>query len=150
MSAPIYLSTTFERDIEGAYSRGFMYSRNENPNRNALERGVSALEGGAVAAAFGSGMAAAMAIFQALSPGDHILAHVDAYYGTLRLLRDVFVRWKLDAEFVDMTDLAAVKKALRPNTKLAWIETPSNPLWRVVDLAAVTARSRSWRTLCLR
>src|SRR5438105_9346708 len=87
VSAPIHLSTTFERDLEGTYSRGFMYTRNNNPNRQALEEGVSALEGGAAAAAFGSGTAAATALFQALAPGDHVLAHVDAYYGTTRLLR---------------------------------------------------------------
>jgi cystathionine gamma-synthase len=137
VSTPIHLSTTFERDVEGTYSRGFMYTRNNNPNRQALEQGVSALEGGAGAAAFGSGTAAAMALFQALAPGDHVLAHVDAYYGTTRLLRELFLRWKLEADFIDMSDLTAVKKALRPNTKLAWMETPSNPLLRIVDLAAV-------------
>src|SRR5205085_3991948 len=124
VSAPIHLSTTFERDVEGGYSRGFMYSRNDNPNRSALERGVSTLEGGAVAAAFASGMAAATALFQALAPGDHLLAHADAYYGTTRLLRELFLRWKLKADFLDMSDLTAVKKAVQPNTKLAWIETP--------------------------
>src|ERR1700758_485545 len=119
VAAPIYLSTTFERDIEGTYSRGFMYTRNDNPNRQALERGVSMLEGGDAAAAFGSGMAAAMALFQALKPGDHVLAHVDAYYGTSRLLREVFLRWGLEADFIDMSDLATVKNALRSKTKLA-------------------------------
>src|SRR5205807_2973703 len=118
VAAPIYLSTTFERDVEGRYPRGFMYTRNDNPNRKALEEGVSALEGGAVAAAFGSGMAAAMGLLAALAPGDHVLAHLDAYYGTSRLLRDLFLRWKLEADFADMSDLPAVKKALRPNTKL--------------------------------
>jgi len=78
-----------------------------------------------------------MAILQALSPGDHILAHVDAYYGTSRLLHEIFLRWGLQADFVDMSDLVAVKKALRPKTKLAWAETPSNPLLKIVDLAAV-------------
>ena len=137
VAAPIYLSTTFERDIEGTYSRGFMYSRNDNPNRKTLERGVSMLEGGEAAAAFASGTGAAMSILQALSPGDHVLAHIDAYYGTSRLIREIFVRWGLEADFVDMSDLTAVKKALRPNTKLAWAETPSNPLLKVVDLAAL-------------
>jgi cystathionine gamma-synthase len=137
VSSPIYLSTTFERDIEGTYSRGFMYTRNNNPNRQALEQGISALEGGAGAAAFASGTGASMSIFQALAPGDHVLAHVDAYYGTSRLLREVFQRWGLDISFVDMSDLHAVEKALRPKTKLAWMETPSNPLLRIVDLAAV-------------
>jgi cystathionine gamma-synthase len=135
VAAPIHLSTTFERDVEGSYSRGFMYTRNNNPNREALERGISTIEGGEAAAAFGSGTAAAMALFQALSPGDHVLAHVDAYYGTSRLLRDHFLRWRLEADFVDMSNLDAVKKALRKNTKLAWMETPSNPLLKVVDLA---------------
>src|SRR5438046_1057619 len=137
VSAPIHLSTTFERDVEGTYSRGFMYTRNNNPNRRALEEGVAALEGGAAAAAFASGTAATMGIVQALSPGDHILAHVDAYYGTSRLLREIFLRWGLEVDFVDMSDLAAVKKALRSKTKLAWGETPSNPLLKIVDLAAV-------------
>ena len=137
VAAPIYLSTTFERDIEGTYSRGYMYSRNDNPNRKTLERGVSMLEGGEAAAAFASGMGATMSILQALSPGDHVLAHIDAYYGTARLIREIFVRWKLAVDFVDMNDIAAVKKALRPNTKLAWSETPSNPLLKVVDLAAL-------------
>ena len=137
VSLPIHLSTTFERDAGGTYSRGFMYTRNNNPNRQALEQGISALEGGAAAAAFASGMGASMSIFQALAPGDHVLAHVDAYYGTSRLLREIFQRWGLDVSFVDMSDLHAAQKALRPNTKLAWMETPSNPLLKIVDLAAV-------------
>src|SRR5215831_3609700 len=137
VAAPIYLSTTFERDIEGTYSRGFMYSRNDNPYRKTLERGVCRLEGGEAAAAFASGTGATMSILQALSPGDHLLAHVDAYYGTSRLIREIFARWGLQADFVDMSDLDAVRKALRPNTKLAWAETPSNPLLKIVDLAGV-------------
>src|SRR5947207_13190992 len=95
------------------------------------------LEGGEAAAAFASGTGATMSILQALSPGDHVLAHVDAYYGTSRSIREIFVRWGLEADFVDMRDLAAVKKALRPNTKLAWAETPSNPLLKVLDLGAL-------------
>jgi Cystathionine beta-lyases/cystathionine gamma-synthases len=149
VSASIHLSTTFERDIEGTYSRGFMYTRNNNPNREALERGVSLLEGGETAAAFGSGTAAAMALFQALGPGDHVLAHVDAYYGTSRLLREIFLRWGLEADFIDMSDLEEVKKALRPQTKLAWAETPSNPLMRIVDLAAVAEIVRDAGALCV-
>ena len=147
--APIHLSTTFERDVEGTYARGFMYTRNDNPNRKALEEGVSLLEGGAAAAAFGSGMAAAMGLLAALAPGDHVLAHVDAYYGTSRLLRDLFLRWKLEADFADMSDLPAVKKALRPNTKLVWMETPSNPLLKIVDLAAVTKIAHEAGAVCV-
>jgi cystathionine gamma-synthase len=149
VSAPIYLSTTFERDTEGTYSRGFMYTRNNNPNREALEHGVSVLEGGEAAAAFGSGTAAAMALFQALAPGDHVLAHVDAYYGTSRLLREIFLRWGLQADFIDMSNLDEVRKALRPQTKLAWAETPSNPLLKIVDLAAVAEIVRGVNALCV-
>ncbi len=138
VTAPIHLSTTFEREIDGTYPRGYMYTRNSNPNRDALERGVALLEGGAAAAAFASGSAATTAIFQSLSPGDHVIADADAYYGTTRLLRELFLRWGLEATFVDMSDLAAVGKALNPKTKLAWIETPSNPLLKIVDIAAVT------------
>jgi len=149
VAAPIYLSTTFERDAEGTYPRGFMYTRNDNPNRDALERGISALEGGAAAAAFASGTGAAMSIFQTLAPGDHVLAHVDAYYGTSRLLREIFLRWGLQADFIDMSDLDAVKKALRSKTKLAWTETPSNPLLKIVDLAAVAEIVHDAGALCV-
>jgi len=149
VSAPIHLSTTFERDADGTYSRGFMYARNNNPNRQALEHGISALEGGAAAAAFASGTGASMSIFQALAPGDHALAHVDAYYGTTRLLREIFRRWGLDISFVDMSDLSAVAKALRSTTKLAWIETPSNPSLKIVDLAAVAKIVREAGGICV-
>src|ERR1043166_6722981 len=149
VAPPINLSTTFERDVEGTYSRGFMYTRNDNPNRKALEEGISALEGGAGAAAFASGSAVTTAIFQALAPGDHVLAHVDAYYGTTRLLREIFLRWGLEADFVDMSDLAAVKNALRPTTKLAWIETPSNPLLKIVDLAEVAKIMHGTGAVCV-
>src|SRR5436190_7813718 len=149
VSSPIYLSTTFERDVDGTYSRGFMYTRNNNPNRQALEQGISALEGGAGAAAFASGTGASMSIFQALAPGDHVLAHVDAYYGTSRLLREIFRRWGLDISFVDMSDLRAVANALRPKTKLAWMETPSNPLLKIVDLAAVARVAHEVGAICV-
>jgi cystathionine gamma-synthase len=149
VSPPIHLSTTFERDVEGTYSRGFMYTRNNNPNRQALEEGISVIEGGAAAAAFASGSGATMSILQSLAPGDHVLAHVDAYYGTTRLLREIFVRWGLKADFVDMSDLAAVKKALRQNTKLAWMETPSNPQLKIVDLGAISKIVHEAGALCV-
>jgi cystathionine gamma-synthase len=149
VSAPIHLSTTFERDVEGTYSRGHMYTRNSNPNRAALEEGVRLLEGGAAAAAFASGMGAAMGLFQALAPGDHVLAHVDAYYGMTRLLHDFFLRWGLQADFVDMSDIDLVRKAMRSNTKLAWAETPSNPLLKIVDLAAVAEVVHSGGAICV-
>ena len=149
VSTPIHLSTTFERDVDGSYPRGFMYTRNNNPNRQALEQAIAALEGGAVAAAFASGTGATMSIFQALAPGDHVLAHVDAYYGTTRLLREIFVGWGLEAEFIDMSDLASLQKTMRPNTKLAWIETPTNPLLKIVDLAAVSEIVHQVGAICV-
>src|SRR5438034_7708305 len=94
-------------------------------------------------------MAAAMGLLGALAPGDHVLAHVDAYYGTSRLLRDLFLRWKLEADLADMSNLPAVKKALRPNTKLVWMETPSNPLLKIVDLAAVATIAHDAGVVCV-
>jgi cystathionine gamma-synthase len=136
---PIHPATTFEHEPDGAVPRGFLYSRTANPNRDALEECLAELEGGTAAAAFASASAATAALFQALAPGDHVVAPLDAYYGTGKLLRDVFAPWGLAVDFVDMTDLAAVTAALRPSTRLVWIETPSNPLWRVTDVAAVAA-----------
>ena len=133
----IHLSTTFERDADGGYSRGFLYSRNHNPNRNGLEAALAALEGGAAAAAFGSGLAAVTAIFQGLMPGDHVIAPVDIYHGTANVLKHLFAKWGVTASFVDMTNLDGVRNALSPQTKIIWIETPSNPLLQCVDIAAI-------------
>lgn len=134
---PIHLSTTFERAADGSYTDGFVYTRSENPNRRALEECLAALEGGADAAAFGSGMAASAAIFQTLGTGDHVIFPDDVYFGTSRLLREVLGPWELAYSVVDMTDLAAVRAAVRPQTKLIWVETPSNPLLKISDIAAV-------------
>ena len=146
----IHPSTTFERDPDGSYPRGFLYSRNDNPNRQALEECLASLEGGAAAAAFASASAATSAILLALEPGHHVVAPTDAYHGTIRLLRETFTRWKLETTFVDMTDLDAVRAAVRPNTRLVWVETPSNPLWKITDLAAVgeIARRAGARYVC--
>lgn len=150
VAPPIHLSTTFERDPDGAYSRRFLYSRTDNPTRSALETCLAALEGGADAAAFASASAATSAVLQALAPGDHVIAPADAYHGTLRLLRETFTRWGLETTFVDMTDLTGVRAAVRPSTRLVWVETPSNPLWKVTDVAAVAeiARAAGARLVC--
>lgn len=143
LGPPLHLSTTFERDPDGGYPRGFLYSRNANPNREALESCLAALEGGAAAAAFASGTAATAAVFQALAPGDHVIAPEEVYTGTARLLGEPMARWGLQATFVDMTDLAAVEAAVRPATRLVWIETPSNPMLRITDVARVAAIARA-------
>ncbi|HEX2439106.1 MAG TPA: PLP-dependent transferase, partial [Methylomirabilota bacterium] len=135
----LHTATTFEHEPDSSAPRGFLYSRNANPNRDALEECLAGLEGGAAAAAFASASAATAAVFQALAPGDHVVAPLDAYFGTGKLLRDTFAPWGLAVAFVDMTDAGAVKAALTARTKVVWIETPSNPLWRVTDIAAISA-----------
>jgi cystathionine gamma-synthase len=131
----IHPSTTFEREPDGSFPHGHIYSRSSAPNRAALEASLAALEGGAGAVAFASASAATTAVFQALTPGDHVVAPTDAYFGTAKLLREVFAGWGLETTFVDMTDIDAVTRAVRPRTRLVWAESPSNPLWKVSDLA---------------
>ena len=144
----IHLSSTFERNPDGSY-RGFSYSRSGNPNRQALEHALAAVEGGSDAAAFGSGIAASAAVFQALRPGDHVIAPAEAYHGTGKLLRDVLVPWGLQVSFVDMTDLEAVRGAVSGKTKLIWAETPSNPQLKITDLAAVSKIAHDNSALCV-
>jgi len=134
VTLPIHLTTTFERGEDGGYPQGYIYARNSNPNRAMLEECLAALEGGAAAAAFASGSAASMAVFQSLSPGDHVLAPNDVYHGTARMLNEIFAPWGLETTFLDMTDPAQVERAIRPATRLVWIETPSNPLLKVTDI----------------
>jgi cystathionine gamma-synthase len=148
VATPIHLSTTFQRDAEGGYAHGFSYGRSANPNRQALEQGLAALEGGEDAAAFGSGLAASSAVLQALGPGDHVIAPTDVYHGMTKLLRDVYMRWGLDVSFVDMTNIAEIKKAVRPQTKLIWVETPSNPRLKITDIAAVVEIAHAAGALC--
>lgn len=134
---PIHLSTSFEADADGRWRRGYSYSREENPNRRQLEECLAALEGGKEALAFSSGLAAATAVIQAMEPGDHLLLGDNLYYAFRRLVAEVFAKWRLETSFVDMTDLDQVRAAVRPNTRLIWLETPSNPLLKIVDLAAI-------------
>lgn len=142
IAPPITLSTTFERGEDGSYPGGFDYSRSGNPNRAALEAALAALEGGPEAVAFPSGMAATFSVIFSLSTGDHVVAADDAYYGTGVLLRDSFAERGIEASFVDMTDLDAVRAAMRPNTRLVWMETPSNPLIRISDIEAIAGIAR--------
>lgn len=137
VAQPLHLSTTFERDADGEFRRGFIYIRDSNPNRKSLEVALAALEGGAAAIALSSGQAATHAVFEALRPGDHVVVPDFAYYGTPKLVREVFVPWGLQATFVDMRDAANVQRAMQRNTKLIWAETPSNPLLTVCDIGAL-------------
>ena len=134
---PITLSTTFERGDDGGYPGGFVYSRADNPNRKSLENVIAKLEGANEAAAFSSGNAAGGAVFQAWGPGVHIIAPDDMYHGLRNQLVQVF-SGIIDVDFVDLSNLTAIKNAIKPKTKLIWIETPSNPLLKVCDIAAIT------------
>ena len=137
VAGPIYLSSNYERDKDGGYARGFSYSRSDNPNRSALETCVAALEGGHHALAFSSGIAVATALLQTLRPGDHILAPSDVYHGFRKVLSTVFANAGLRTTYVDMSDPANVAASLDPNTKLIWIETPSNPMLKITNLEEI-------------
>ena len=137
VSPPIYTSTTFERDPDGGFSRNYAYGRDGNPNRSSLEACLTALEGGEESVALSSGMAAAFAVFQALSPKDHVILHRDVYFGVRDLLQGVFARWGLEHTIVDMRDIDQVHTACRSTTKLFWLETPSNPLIEIVPIEPI-------------
>ena len=132
------LSTTFARNADGSYPQGYIYTRAGNPNRTALECCLADLEGGAACAAFGSGSAATYAVLQTLAPGDHVILPDDVYHGTRTQLRDLLARWNLRYSEVDLTQPDKLRAALTSATKLLWIETPSNPLLKITDIAACT------------
>jgi cystathionine gamma-synthase len=134
ITPPIHLSTTFERDLDGGFSRGFVYTRDDNPNRLELERRLAALENGTKALAFASSSAAFMSILQALKAGDHVIAPNDMYFGIQVILREIFADWNLQASFVKAAHLDEIQAAVRPNTKLILIETPSNPQINLTDI----------------
>jgi cystathionine gamma-synthase len=150
VTPPIHLSSTFERGADGEYSRGFSYSREGNPNRRMLEECLADLEGGKDALVFSSGLAAATAVIQSLEPGDHIVAPADVYWALRNVIGGVFGKWGLETTYVDMTCVDTFRAALRPNTRLIWLETPSNPLMQITDLAAIgnIARQTKAITVC--
>lgn len=137
----ISLSTIYERRADGEYPEGFSYTRASNMNREHLEQALAELEGGEVAAAFASGSAATTAVFQSLSPGDHVLC-TDGFYGTRKLLEQVFKDWGLEYTLMDTSHAATVQAALRRETKLIWIESPTNPMMRVTDIRRVCEIAR--------
>jgi cystathionine gamma-lyase len=139
---PVYLTSTYVQDGPGGH-KGFEYSRTRNPTRDALEGCLAALEGGRHGLAFASGLAATDAVLHLLSAGDHVVHSDDVYGGTFRIFDKVYRRHGLTFEAVDMTDPARVARALRPETRLVWIESPTNPMLKLVDLAAVAAVARA-------
>jgi len=142
VTTPIYTTSTFMWDRLGQ-TRGYDYTRSGNPTRSALQESLSALEGGAGCSATATGMASEVPVLFLLSPGDHLVTGNDIYGGTYRLLSTVMTRMGITVSFVDMTKPENVRAAIRPNTRMIWIETPSNPLLNIVDIAAVAQIARS-------
>jgi cystathionine gamma-synthase len=137
---PIYLTTTYIRDPDNQYRTGYSYGRPHNPTNEHPEALLAALEGGAAALTFSSGMAAATSVFLALRPGDHVVVPNIMYWGLRKWLQTYATEWGLKVEFVDGADSAAIAGALQPGrTKLVWIETPANPTWPVTDIEAAAA-----------
>ena len=138
LTPPISLSTNYEQLPDGSYHQARVYTRADNPTYEHAERMLAMLEGGSHCMLFASGMAAAIAVFQSLLPGDHVVVSRVLYWGVRKWLAEFGLSWGLDVEFVDMGDLAAVQVALRPgSTRLVWVETPANPTWEVSDLRAL-------------
>ncbi|HWK26672.1 MAG TPA: aminotransferase class I/II-fold pyridoxal phosphate-dependent enzyme, partial [Solirubrobacter sp.] len=138
----IHQSTTYRQPAPGQFVEEYDYSRSANPTRSALERALGDLEGG-LASAFSSGMAATHAVITAVcNAGDHVVIPDDLYGGTYRLVDKVLTRWGLSYTMVDQTDLDAVAAAVRPETRLVWVETPTNPTLKVIDLAGVVEVAR--------
>ncbi|MFT4247511.1 MAG: cystathionine gamma-synthase [Pseudomonas sp.] len=144
---PIYATSTYAQSSPGEH-QGFEYSRTHNPTRFAYERCVATLEGGSRGFAFASGMAATSTVIELLDSGDHVIAMDDLYGGSYRLFERVRRRSAgLDFSFVDLTDLAAFEAAITPRTRMVWIETPTNPMLKIVDIGAVAAIARRHRLI---
>ncbi len=139
---PVYQTSTYTQDAVGEH-KGFDYSRTINPTRLALEKQLASLEGAEYGYAFASGMAATAAVLNLLQAGDHAVVTDDLYGGTYRLFTRVLERYGLEFTYVDMSDLAAVRAAIKPNTKLFWIETPTNPLLKLIDIAAIVSMRKA-------
>ena len=137
INPPIHVSSTFLRDDDNQYRSGRVYMRDQNPAFDQAEAVITALEGGHQTLLFASGMAAATAVFQALKPGDHVLAPKVMYWSLLNCLMGFATSWGLEVELIDMTSVDDVAAALRPGqTTLVWVETPANPLWTITDIQA--------------
>lgn len=135
----IHMSTTFERDRDGVFSRGYQYARADNPTRRSLEQCIAALEGGTAAVTYASGSAASFAALSLLRPGEQVIAPVECYHGTAKQVREVLAPMGVTNTFVDMTNVDAVRAAITPQTRLIWIETPSNPMLNVSDIGTIAA-----------
>lgn len=146
VTVPVYQTSTYQQDGIGK-PRGYEYSRTGNPTRQALEQALASLEGGRYGLAFASGVAATTAVFQLLRPGDQVVAGDDLYGGTYRLLERVYRPWGLHVDYADVTDPAAFAASIKPNTRMIWIETPTNPLLKIADIASLATIARKSKAL---
>ena len=143
---PIYQTSTFAQDSPGSH-KGFEYSRSGNPTRSALEASFASIENGTYGLAFASGLAAMDAVMKLLSPGDEVVSTNDLYGGSYRLFRKVFEPFGIRFRFVDMRDLSRIEEAIGPNTRLIWVETPTNPMMNIIDIQAVAAMAKKHQVL---
>jgi cystathionine gamma-lyase len=143
---PIYQTSTFAQKSPGNHT-GYEYARTDNPTRTAYQECVAALENGKHALAFSSGLASIDTICHILKSGDHVICSDDVYGGTYRLFDKVLTRFNLEFTFMDLSDVAAVEKAIKPNTKMLWIESPTNPMLKIFDIQALTTMARSKNVL---
>ena len=143
---PIYQTSTFAQESPGAH-KGYEYSRSGNPTRNALEKALASIENGNHGLAFASGLAAMDAVMKLLKPGDEVISTNDLYGGSYRLFRKVFEPFGIHFHFVDMQDVGRIRKAVTPNTRLVWVETPTNPMMNIIDIRAVAGVCRENKLL---
>lgn len=143
---PIYQTSTYVQEAPGV-NKGFEYARSQNPTRKALEEAIAVIENGAYGLVFGSGVAATDAVIKLLNPGDEVICANDMYGGTYRLFTKVFERFGIRFVYVDTTNPAKVKAAVTPQTKLIWVETPTNPLMNITDIKAVAAIAKEAKAL---
>ncbi|MEP7278974.1 MAG: cystathionine gamma-synthase [Bacteroidota bacterium] len=143
---PVYFTSTYVQEAPGK-NKGFEYARSQNPTRKALEEALAAIENGAFGLAFSSGVAATDAVIKLLSPGDEVIAASDMYGGTYRLFTKIFEKFGIKFRYTDTTDVANISAAITAHTKLIWLETPTNPLMNITDIAAVTGIARKSKIL---
>ena len=146
---PIFQTSTYVQDEPG-HAKIYDYARAGNPTRTTLENSLAALEGAKYAVTFASGLAAVQAITQILNCGDHVLVCDDVYGGTGRMFRKIFAKYGIDFEFIDMSEVQNIQKNIKKNTRLIWLETPTNPLLKLIDIEAVSliAKKNNCISLC--
>ena len=150
VSVPIYQTSTYKQEALGKPTGGYEYARTQNPTRSALEENIAALEGAKYGFAFASGMAATDTVLKLVKAGDHVILGDNTYGGTFRLFNKILVNYGIEFDLADTTDIANLESAFKPNTKMVFVETPTNPVMSVTDLAAVSelAHSRGAKVVC--